>query len=165
MLLCREIDTNLDGIKDVVRTFNEKGEPLHEEADTNYDGKIDDWMNFVDGRIAEEDVDTTLSDGPAQRVEVLRRRSALAHPAQHALPERQARHLGDLLQRTASSAWATTTRATATSTAGTATRSCMASEEAAQEKARATRAPRDSGTDAGDRRRPSESARRRAAAP
>jgi hypothetical protein len=63
VLLCREIDTNLDGIKDVVRTFNEKGEPLHEEADTNYDGKIDDWVNFAGGRIQEEDVDTTLSTG------------------------------------------------------------------------------------------------------
>jgi len=63
VLLCREIDTNLDGLKDLVRTFNEKGEPLHEEADTNYDGKIDDWVNFVDGRIAEEDIDTTLSAG------------------------------------------------------------------------------------------------------
>jgi hypothetical protein len=63
VLLCREIDSNLDGIKDVVRTFNDKGEPLHEEADTNYDGKIDDWINFADGRIAEEDIDTTLSTG------------------------------------------------------------------------------------------------------
>ncbi len=63
VLMCREIDTNLDGVKDVVRTFNEKGEPLHEEADTNYDGKIDDWVNFAGGRIEEEDVDTTLSSG------------------------------------------------------------------------------------------------------
>ncbi len=63
VLICREIDSNLDGIKDVVRTFNEKGEPLHEEADTNYDGKIDDWVNFADGRIEEEDMDTTLSVG------------------------------------------------------------------------------------------------------
>ena len=63
VLMCREIDTNLDGIKDVVRTFNDKGEPVHEEADTNYDGKIDDWVNFADGRIEEEDIDTTLSAG------------------------------------------------------------------------------------------------------
>jgi hypothetical protein len=63
VLLCREIDTNLDGVKDVVRTFNEKGEPLHEEADTNYDAKIDDWINFAGGRIQEEDIDTTLSTG------------------------------------------------------------------------------------------------------
>jgi hypothetical protein len=63
VLMCREIDTNLDGLKDVVRTFNDKGEPLHEEADANYDGKIDDWINFADGRIAEEDIDSTLSAG------------------------------------------------------------------------------------------------------
>jgi hypothetical protein len=62
-LICREIDTNLDGLKDVVRTFNDKEEPLHEEADTNYDGIIDDWINFADGRIEEEDIDTTLSAG------------------------------------------------------------------------------------------------------
>jgi hypothetical protein len=63
IVICREIDTNLDGIKDVVRTFNEKGEPLHEEADTNFDGRVDSWVNFSGGRIAEEDVDTTLSAG------------------------------------------------------------------------------------------------------
>lgn len=63
VLLCREIDTNVDGIKDVVRTFNDKGEPLHEEADTNYDGKIDDWIDFAGGAIEEEDVDTTLATG------------------------------------------------------------------------------------------------------
>src|SRR5512140_500960 len=34
-LLCREVDTNLDGIKDVVRTFNDKGESLREVADSN----------------------------------------------------------------------------------------------------------------------------------
>ncbi|MDB4933051.1 MAG: hypothetical protein JWP87_23 [Labilithrix sp.] len=61
-LVCREIDTNLDGIKDVVRTFNAKGEAIHEESDRNYDGRIDLWINFVDGRLAEEDVDTN-SDG------------------------------------------------------------------------------------------------------
>jgi hypothetical protein len=62
VLVCREIDTNLDGIKDVVRTFNQKGEAQHEEADRNYDGKIDVWINFVDGRLAEEDIDTN-NDG------------------------------------------------------------------------------------------------------
>jgi len=63
ILICREIDTNLDGVKDVVRVFNEKGEPIREEADTNYDGKIDDWLTFTSGRISEEDVDTTFSKG------------------------------------------------------------------------------------------------------
>jgi hypothetical protein len=63
-LVCREIDTNLDGIKDVVRTFNQKGEAIHEEADRNYDGRIDLWINFVDGRLAQEDVDTNNDGKP-----------------------------------------------------------------------------------------------------
>ena len=63
-LICREIDTNLDGIKDVVRTFNVKGEALHEEADRDFDGRIDLWINFVDGRMAEEDVDTNHDGKP-----------------------------------------------------------------------------------------------------
>jgi hypothetical protein len=58
VLVCREIDTNLDGIKDVVRTFNDKGEALHEEADSNYDGKIDTWITFAAGRIAKQALDT-----------------------------------------------------------------------------------------------------------
>jgi hypothetical protein len=63
-LVCREIDSNLDGIKDVVRTFNNKGEAVHEEADRDYDGRIDVWIKFVDGRIAEEDVDTNKDGRP-----------------------------------------------------------------------------------------------------
>ena len=63
-LVCREIDTNLDGIKDVVRTFSMKGEAVHEEADRDYDGRIDLWINFVDGRLAEEDVDTNNDGKP-----------------------------------------------------------------------------------------------------
>ena len=63
-LVCREIDTNLDGIKDVVRTFNAKGEAQHEEADSDYDGKIDVWLSFVDGRLAEEDNDTNKDGKP-----------------------------------------------------------------------------------------------------
>jgi hypothetical protein len=41
VLVCREIDTNFDGVKDVVRRYNDKGESLHEEADANYDGRIE----------------------------------------------------------------------------------------------------------------------------
>jgi hypothetical protein len=63
-LACREIDTNLDGIKDVVRTFNPKGEAAHEEADRDYDGRVDLWINFVDGRLAQEDVDTNRDGKP-----------------------------------------------------------------------------------------------------
>ena len=61
MIICREIDTNLDGVKDIVRTYNEKGESLHEEADTNYDGRIDTWITFSGGRIAKEEIDTDFN--------------------------------------------------------------------------------------------------------
>lgn len=64
VLVCREVDTNFDGVKDVVRKYNEKGESLHEEADSNYDGRIDTWITFSKGRLAEVRVDTNL-DGSA----------------------------------------------------------------------------------------------------
>lgn len=63
-LVCREVDTNLDGIKDDVRTFNEKGEAVKEEADTDFDGRIDLWMSFVAGRLAEENVDSNRDGKP-----------------------------------------------------------------------------------------------------
>ena len=64
VLVCREIDTNLDGIKDVVRTFNAKGEATKENADSNFDGKLDIWATYVNGRMSEEDIDTNF-DGAA----------------------------------------------------------------------------------------------------
>lgn len=57
VLLCREVDTNLDGMKDVVRTYNDKGEALHEQADSNYNGKIDTWISFARGRISKVELD------------------------------------------------------------------------------------------------------------
>ncbi len=59
VLVCREIDTNFDGVKDVVRRYNDKGESVAEEADSNFDGKIDTWITFVKGRLAEVKLDTT----------------------------------------------------------------------------------------------------------
>jgi hypothetical protein len=64
VLVCREIDTNLDGAKDIVRTYNEKGESLHEQADTNYDGRIDTWITFAGGRISKEELDTNFDGNP-----------------------------------------------------------------------------------------------------
>jgi hypothetical protein len=58
VLLCREVDTNLDGIKDVVRIYNEKGESIREEADANYDGRVDTWITFSGGRIVKEELDS-----------------------------------------------------------------------------------------------------------
>jgi hypothetical protein len=57
ILLCREVDTNLDGAKDVMRTYTDKGDPLNELADTNFDGKVDTWITFARGRIAKVQLD------------------------------------------------------------------------------------------------------------
>jgi hypothetical protein len=64
VLVCREIDTNFDGVKDVVRKYNEKGESTTEEADANYDGRIDTWITFIKGRLAEVKLDTNFDGKP-----------------------------------------------------------------------------------------------------
>ncbi|KYF63674.1 hypothetical protein [Sorangium cellulosum] len=63
-LVCREIDTNFDGVKDVVRRYNDKGESLHEESDANYDGRIDTWLTFANGRLAEVRIDSDHDGNP-----------------------------------------------------------------------------------------------------
>lgn len=64
VLLCREIDTNLDGMKDVVRTYTDKGEALNELADSNYDGTIDTWLTFSRGRINKVQTDSNKDGRP-----------------------------------------------------------------------------------------------------
>jgi hypothetical protein len=64
VLVCREIDTNFDGVKDVVRRYNDKGESLHEESDANFDGRLDTWITFATGRLAEVKVDTDADGNP-----------------------------------------------------------------------------------------------------
>jgi hypothetical protein len=64
VLVCREIDTNFDGVKDVIRKYNDKGESLFEEADVNFDGKTDTWLTFAKGRIAEEKLDRDYNGNP-----------------------------------------------------------------------------------------------------
>lgn len=59
VLLCREVDTDLDGLKDVVRTYNDKGEAIYEKADTDADGRIDTWIQFARGRIAKVEQDSS----------------------------------------------------------------------------------------------------------
>jgi hypothetical protein len=57
VLLCREVDTNFDGVKDVVRTYNDFGQQLNEQADSDYDGKIDTWITFAKSRPAVIEID------------------------------------------------------------------------------------------------------------
>ncbi len=66
ILLCREVDTNLDGVKDVMRTYTDKGEPLNELADTNFDGKVDTWITFSRGRIAKVQLDKSGRGQPEE---------------------------------------------------------------------------------------------------
>src|SRR5690606_1587829 len=66
VLLCREVDTNLDGTKDVFRTYNEKGEKLNELSDSDYDGRIDTWVTFSGGRIAKVEVDKLGTGKPSE---------------------------------------------------------------------------------------------------
>ena len=61
---CREVDTNLDGIKDLVRTYTDDGEPLVERADSNYDGKVDTWVTFARGRVAHMEIDVNGDGKP-----------------------------------------------------------------------------------------------------
>jgi len=64
VLFCREIDTNLDGSKDVVRTYNDKGDTIDEQADSNYDGRVDTWIRFSGGRIAKVEIDNNGDGRP-----------------------------------------------------------------------------------------------------
>lgn len=56
-ILCREVDSNLDGMKDVVRTYDDKGSPLREQADSDFDGRVDTWITFAAGRLAKVELD------------------------------------------------------------------------------------------------------------
>jgi hypothetical protein len=66
VLVCREVDTNLDGTKDVVRTYDDKGEKKNEFADSDYDGRIDTWIAFTGGRISEVKIDSNRDGQPDQ---------------------------------------------------------------------------------------------------
>lgn len=65
-LVCLEVDTNLDGVKDVLTTFTDKGDKQREEADTNYDGKVDSWSVYANGRLVEQQLDSN-GDGKPER--------------------------------------------------------------------------------------------------
>lgn len=61
---CREADTNLDGVKDLVRTYTDAGEPLLEQADSDYDGKVDTWVTFARGKVAHLEMDKNADGRP-----------------------------------------------------------------------------------------------------
>jgi len=64
VIVCREVDTNLDGVKDIVRTYTDKGEVATELADANFDGIIDTWITFTNGRRAKVELDKNADGKP-----------------------------------------------------------------------------------------------------
>jgi hypothetical protein len=63
-LACREMDTNLDGLKDVVRYYDDRGQPIEERADANYDGVIDTWVKYFRGRVVKVEIDEAWDGQP-----------------------------------------------------------------------------------------------------
>jgi len=59
VLVCRETDLNSDGVKDVARHYSDEGTPVREEADRNFDGKMDQVTFFQDGQTIRQEFDTT----------------------------------------------------------------------------------------------------------
>ena len=59
VLVCREADLNGDGRKDVVRLYTDEGRPLREEADRDFDGRIDEVTQFTNGRVSLQEIDST----------------------------------------------------------------------------------------------------------
>jgi hypothetical protein len=66
IIVCREVDTNLDGKKDVVRRYNDRGEPIEERADTDYDGVLDRSSRFSRGKITQIEIDQNQDDKPEE---------------------------------------------------------------------------------------------------
>lgn len=66
VIVCREVDTNLDGRKDVVRRYNDQGEPIEERADTDYDGELDRSSRFSRGKITLIEIDQNQDDKPEE---------------------------------------------------------------------------------------------------
>jgi hypothetical protein len=64
VLRCREVDTNFDSVKDVVRRYTDKGDSLYEEADTNYDGRVDTWLTYSKGHVTESKHDKDGDGNP-----------------------------------------------------------------------------------------------------
>jgi hypothetical protein len=78
-ILCREVDLNNDGRKDVFRHFRD-GEAYFEEQDWNFDGVLDGRIWFADGNPASIELDrngdgrfemqVVLQDGRVRRVKI-----------------------------------------------------------------------------------------------
>ncbi|MGB5524613.1 MAG: hypothetical protein WBM96_18735 [Polyangiales bacterium] len=59
VLVCREADLNGDRRKDIVRFYTEEGRPMLEEADRDFDGRIDEVTQYSNGRVSVQEIDTS----------------------------------------------------------------------------------------------------------
>ncbi|MCG8554844.1 MAG: hypothetical protein MJD61_06080 [Proteobacteria bacterium] len=57
VLVCRESDLNADGVKDVLRFYDDEGRPLREESDRNFDGKMDQITVCQEGQVVRKEID------------------------------------------------------------------------------------------------------------
>jgi len=57
VLVCREMDLNHDGRKDIFRFYNEDGRPLREMMDGDFDGTVDGVSLFEEGRVVQQEMD------------------------------------------------------------------------------------------------------------
>jgi hypothetical protein len=60
VLICRENDVNHDGIKDVVRVYDDDGRPVREDADRNFDRKRDQTTIYQSGEIVVQEFDNNF---------------------------------------------------------------------------------------------------------
>jgi hypothetical protein len=57
VLICREADLNGNGIKDMVRYYDDEGNPVREEGDRNFDGNVDVITHFDAGEVVIKELD------------------------------------------------------------------------------------------------------------
>jgi hypothetical protein len=68
VLVCREVDLNHDGMKDVFRFYNDQGRTLREEADRDFDGRIDVITYFDNGEVVRREFDLNRDGMVDQRM-------------------------------------------------------------------------------------------------
>jgi hypothetical protein len=64
IIVCRELDLNHDGRKDLFRFYSEEGRPMREMTDADFDGQIDQISYFENGRVVKQEADRN-QDGRA----------------------------------------------------------------------------------------------------
>ncbi len=64
ILVCREMDLNQDGRKDIFRFYSEEGRPMREMIDKDFDGQIDQVSFFEDGRVVRQELDRNHDGRP-----------------------------------------------------------------------------------------------------